>query len=678
MSRRGAGKSTKRKKDKANVPSPAQMMPAQPARPNPPKSKNAPMSIDLPADPRAGRTIIEAVSPSVDGGATTVKRVVGETLSIEADVFTDGHEQIGVDAVLRDVRSGETRRAPMLPLGNDRYQASVDLPVAGRFTYAVEAWRDPFASWVADTRKKVVAGQNVATEIDEGRALVGPGAANMTIENLLEDGLVARMRNDGPRHDVACTAEFPLHVARLRTRFSAWYELFPRSQSRIAGKHGTFRDVQERLPEIRDMGFDVLYFTPIHPIGVKNRKGRNNSLTAQAGDPGSVYAIGGKEGGHTAVHPELGTIDDFRSMVAAARANGLEIALDFAVQCSPDHPWIKEHPEWFDWRPDGTIKYAENPPKKYEDIVNVRFDGPAYPSAWHALRDAFLYWVGEGVTIFRVDNPHTKPVPFWQWLIAEVNTHNPDVIFLAEAFTRPAMMRRLAKAGFQQSYTYFTWRNTKWELQTYIAELAGEMGEYYSPNFFVNTPDINPHYLQTSGPAGFMVRATLAATLSSNWGLYSGFEWCEYKALPGKEEYLDSEKYEIRNRRFDTGTDIRPHITALNKIRNTNPALQDFRNCVFVNAFNDNVLAYARMTPDRDNCVFVIVNLDPHNAQEASFEVPLWEFGLPDDATVEVEDLLLGLRFSLTGKSHWIRLDPQHRTAVIWRLTPSRSTERAA
>ncbi len=677
MTKHKSRKSTKRKKDDT-VHSPAQMVPAQPARPVPTKLIEPPRAVAAAPDLRAGRTIIEAVTPLVDNGVTTIKRVVGDVLVIEANVFTDGHEQIGVDAMLREAQSGTWQRVPMVALGNDRYRATIPLSQIGHFAYAVEAWRDPFVSWATDTRKKVAAGQDVTTELNEGRGLVGPSGVKLMIEELLGDVLIARMREEGPRHDVSRSAELPLLVERLRARFSSWYELFPRSQSRVAGQHGTFRDVQERLPEIRAMGFDVLYFTPIHPIGVKNRKGRNNSLTAQPGDPGSVYAIGGKEGGHTALHPELGGIDDFRSMVSAARASGLEIALDFAVQCSPDHPWIREHPEWFEWRPDGTIKYAENPPKKYEDIVNVRFDGPAYPGVWHALRDAFLYWVNEGVTIFRVDNPHTKPVPFWQWLIAEVNAKNPDVIFLAEAFTRPAMMRKLAKAGFQQSYTYFTWRNTKWELETYITELAGEMAEYYRPNFFVNTPDINPVYLQTSGPAGFVVRATLAATLSSTWGLYSGFEWCEYKPLSGKEEYLDSEKYEIKHRRSDTGTDIRAHITALNTIRNANPALQDFRNCLFVKAWNDSILAYARMTPARDNCVFVAVNLDPHNVQEAHFEIPLWEFGLPDDASIEVEDLLLGLRFTLTGKSHWIRLDPNHRTCVIWRLKPPQVAGRAA
>ena len=640
-------------------------------------SKKTPTAMpDEAPPPQAGRTMIEAVTPQVDGGATPVKRILGDTFAIEADVFTDGHEHIGVDALIRPA-GGAWQRHAMRALGNDRWHAVIPLAARGRFEYAVEAWRDPFASWVADTRKKITAGQDVALETIEGRAIAGDEASQMTLDALLADAFVARMREIGPRVDVSQSAALTLVVERERARFSAWYELFPRSQSKIPGKHGTFADVQERLPEIRDLGFDVLYFTPIHPIGTKNRKGPNNTLTPQPGDPGSVYAVGGAEGGHTAIHPELGTMDDFRSLVSAVRAAGMDLALDFAVQCSPDHPWIEEHPEWFDWRPDGTIKYAENPPKRYEDIVNVRFDGPAYPGVWFALRDAILFWAAEGVSVFRIDNPHTKPVPFWQWLIAEVNAKYPDIIFLAEAFTRPAMMRTLAKIGFQQSYTYFTWRDRKDELITYINELAGEMGEYYRPNFFVNTPDINPWYLQTSGPAGFIVRATLAATLSSTWGLYSGFEFCEYEPVPGKEEYLNSEKYEIRDRRNDSGTDIRPTVRALNAIRNANPALHDFRNCLFVNAWNDDIIAYARMTPARDNCLLILVNLDPKNAQECDFEVPLWEFGLSDGASIDVEDLLLGLRFTLHGKTHRIRLDPLHRSAVIWKLLP-RATETAA
>ncbi len=384
------------------------------------------------------------------------------------------------------------------------------------------------------------------------------------------------------------------------------------------------------LPYVRELGFDVLYFPPIHPIGLTNRKGKNNALKSAPDDVGSVYAIGSAAGGHDSVLPQLGTLEDFRRLVAAARAQNIEIALDFAVQCSPDHPWIKTHPEWFAWRPDGTVKFAENPPKKYEDIVNVRFEGEAFPAVWEALRNIVLFWIEQGVRIFRVDNPHTKPLPFWRWLIADVNARYPETIFLAEAFTRPKIMRALAKAGFQQSYTYFTWRNTKAELTAYVTELAGELGEIFRPNFFVNTPDINPFYLQTSGPVGFLVRATLAATLSGSWGVYSGYEFNEFAPLPGREEYLDSEKYELRQRDYAETTQTGAHIRRLNEIRRANPALHDFRNAVFTNAWNDQVIAYLRATPTRDNAIFVMVNLDPHHAQEATYEIPLWEFGLPE------------------------------------------------
>jgi starch synthase (maltosyl-transferring) len=433
-------------------------------------------------------------------------------------------------------------------------------------------------------------------------------------------------------------------------------------------RHGTFDDVIARLPEIRELGFDVLYFTPIHPVGKTNRKGKNNTLKALPGDVGSVYAVGSEEGGHEAVHPDLGTLDDFRRLVAASHAYGMEIALDFAIQCSPDHPWIKNHPEWFEWRPDGTLKFAENPPKKYEDISNVHFYGGALPSLWIELRDIVLGWAKLGARIFRVDNPHTKPIPFWEWMIAEVNARYPDVIFLAEAFTRPKMMKKLAKAGYQQSYTYFTWRDTKPDLIAYSTELAGEMGEYYRPNFFANTPDINPIYLQTSGRAGFVVRATLAATLSSVWGIYNGFEMCEAEPYPGKEEYLNSEKYELKAWDYHRPGNIREHIIKLNQIRRDNPAMWDFRNVVFTGTYNDQIIGYAKVTPEGDNCVFVLVNLDPRNRQECTYEVPLWLLGQPDDGAVEVEDLLLGYKFELRGKSHRIALDPAERSAVIWRL----------
>ncbi len=654
-----------------------------------------------PAPDGAGRVVIEAVTPELDGGRHAVKRVVGEPVVVEADIYSDGHEKIAAEILFRVVDAAEWKRAPLRFVENDRWVGSFTPTRNALYCYTIEAWRDPFASLADALAKKRTAGQPLAVEAAEAIALVDEARADGADADLrkairqrlkaLEAGSAAQldlllgdetrdlMARIGPRREVS-RYDRALRLAADRTaaRFSSWYELFPRSISESPNRHGTFRDVIAHLPYVSDLGFDVLYFPPIHPIGRTNRKGRNNALVAGEADPGSVYAIGSSDGGHESIHPELGTREDFRALVAAARAQGIEIALDFAIQCAPDHPWIKKHPEWFAWRPDGTIQYAENPPKKYEDIVNVQFYGKSLPALWYALRDIVLLWVREGVRIFRVDNPHTKPMPFWKWLIAEINRDYPDVLFLAEAFTRPKVMKQLAKVGFQQSYTYFTWRNAKWELQEYMRELAGEMADYYRPNFFVNTPDINPFYLQTGGRAGFVVRATLAATLSSSWGVYSGFELCEARPLPGREEYLDSEKYEIRVWDYDRPGNIKAHIRALNRIRRENPALQDFRNISFLNAWNDNIVAYARMTPDKTNCIFVMVNLDPMKRQDCAYEIPLWEWGLPDSASVEVEDLLQGNVFTLYGKTHQIALDPQDRPAVIWRLRPPAGWKGAA
>ncbi|MFC6046754.1 alpha-1,4-glucan--maltose-1-phosphate maltosyltransferase, partial [Methylobacterium hispanicum] len=640
-----------------------------------------------------GRVVIEAVTPELDGGRSAVKRVVGESLHVEADIFSDGHEIIDA-AVLSRVAGTETwRRDPMVFIDNDRWGGSVPLEKNARYEVTIEAWRDGFSSWMRDTLKKRDAGVDVRLETIEGVALVQTAADLATgrdkdrlaalvsalaaeqsgsaaqLDRILQPDSVKLVRAHAERVNLSrYPVVLPVIVDRLAARFSAWYEIFPRSQSMDVNRHGTFQDVIDRLPQIRELGFDVLYFTPIHPVGRTNRKGKNNTLKALPGDVGSVYAVGAEEGGHEAVHPDLGTLEDFERLVAASHAYGMEIALDFAIQCSPDHPWIKNHPEWFEWRPDGTLKFAENPPKKYEDISNVHFYGGALPSLWIELRDILLGWCARGVRIFRVDNPHTKPIPFWEWVIAEVNGQYPDAIFLAEAFTRPKMMKKLAKAGYQQSYTYFTWRNTKAELTEYALELAGEMGEYYRPNFFANTPDINPYYLQTSGRPGFVVRSTLAATLSSVYGIYNGFEMCEAAPYPGKEEYLNSEKYELKAWDYHRPGNIREHIIKLNQIRRENPALWDFRNVHFCGAFNDEIIAYAKVTPELDNCVFVMVNLDPKNRQECTYEVPLWLFGLPDDGAVEVEDLLQGYTFELRGKSHRIALDPAERSCVIWRL----------
>jgi starch synthase (maltosyl-transferring) len=632
-----------------------------------------------------GRVVIEDVAPGVDGGLWPAKRIQGETVHVFADVFSDGHDTIDADLIWR-APTGAWSRTPMRLVENDRWTGGFKAKELGDHVFAIEAWRDPFATWAADVEKKRRAGRDVALEISEGADLLAQtqdengrrlhahvaalGAAHVAqaLEILLAEDTRALMRASGPRDGVSRSADFPLRAEPALAGFSSWYEMFPRSAANDPSRHGRFQDVIARLDDIRAAGFDVLYFPPIHPIGRTNRKGRNNALTAGPDDPGSVYAIGDSSGGHEAVHPELGTLEDFRALVGEARARGLEIALDFAIQCSPDHPWIAQHPDWFSWRADGSIRFAENPPKTYEDIVNVRFDGPALPAAWRAWRDVVAFWIAQGVRIFRVDNPHTKPLPFWRWLIGEINRAHPDAIFLSEAFTRPKMMKRLAKIGFQQSYTYFTWRNTKREIIDYILELEGPMSEYFRPNFFVNTPDINPFYLQTSGRPGFIVRATLAATLSTNWGLYSGFELCEAAALPGREEYLHSEKYELRARDFNAPESIMPHISRLNAIRRAHRALRTRGPTLFLNAWHDDVLAFARLAPDRSEAILVMVNLNPHHRRECAYEAPLWEFGLPDHAAVEVDDLLHGGRFRLHGKTHQIALDPQRNPVIVWRL----------
>jgi starch synthase (maltosyl-transferring) len=644
----------------------------------------------------ADRVAIEKVSPELDGGRFPVKRVVGDVLTVEADIFADGHDRIAAAVKYRRQDEPGWREVRMRFVDNDRWAGSFPLTRNTRYIYTVEAWRDLFAAWRVEVSKKHDAGQRIELELTEGRHLIeraadaaqGEDAARLRelaarlgerqddqgwlLAVLLGEEVRALMERAGPRTNLSRYGrELEVVVDRTAAAFAAWYELFPRSQSDDPARHGTFDDVITKLPYVRDLGFDVLYFPPIHPIGRKNRKGRNNSLTAREGDPGSPYAIGADEGGHDAIHPELGTVEDFRRLVAAAQEHGLEIALDFAIQCSPDHPWIREHPEWFDWRPDGSIKYAENPPKKYEDIVNVHFYRDALPSLWHELRDVVLFWVGQGVKTFRVDNPHTKPFPFWEWMIREVQDRHPDTIFLSEAFTRPKVMARLAKVGFTQSYSYFTWRNTKVEFVEYLTQLTREEPrEHMRPNFFVNTPDINPVFLQGSGRPGFRIRAVLAATLSPLWGVYSGFELCEATPVPGKEEYLDSEKYEIKAWDWNRPGNIREDIARLNRVRRENPALWQFANLEFQQAWNDQVLVYTKMTGALDNAILVAVNLDPRRAQGCHFEVPLWRFGLDDHASIAVEDLLSGQRFAWTGKTQHVWLDPNHNPYAIWRLVP--------
>ncbi len=672
-----------------------------------PKRRRAPKAVaaEVVRDPAlhgiaADRLAIEGVSIEIDGGRFAAKVVAGRPVKIEADIFSDGHDSIDAAFLYRRQGAAEFTELPMEFLINDRWTVTATFPDPGDYEVSFIAWRDLFATWRKEVTKKHAAGQRIALELQEGRELIeaavtagrGGREEKAALKTLLKDDktlqkeggaeadvdarrfallgapdVVDLMQRVGPRTNLTPYKVLPVFADRLAAEFSAWYELMPRSQSGDVNRHGTFDDVIARLPYVRDLGFDVLYFPPIHPIGKTNRKGRNNSLTPEPDDPGSPYAIGSEEGGHDAIHPELGTFDDFRRLVDAARDHGLEIALDFAIQCSPDHPWIKQHPEWFDWRPDGTIKFAENPPKKYEDIVNVHFYRGALPDLWYALRDIVLFWVGHGVRIFRVDNPHTKPFPFWEWMIAEVRSKHPDVIFLAEAFTRPKVMKRLAKIGFSQSYSYFTWRNEKWELTEYLTELTQtEARHYMRPNFFVNTPDINPKFLQTSGRPGFRTRLVLAATLGGNYGVYNGYEICEAEPVPGKEEYLNSEKYEIRVWDMDKPGHIKDDIRLVNRLRREHPALQEFTNLKFYLAANDQVLAYGKQTGD--DFLLFHVNLDPHNVQRFRFEVPLWEFGLPDDASVEVRDLINGNRFTWHGKDHWLELDPETRPYAIWQL----------
>ncbi|KPF67678.1 hypothetical protein IP69_12935 [Bosea sp. AAP35] len=652
-----------------------------------------PAAPDDRADLASQRIAIEAVSPSVDGGRFAAKRSVGDLVVVTADIFSDGHEVLAADVLWRAEDETGWSRAPMAPVVNDRWQGEFPLLRTGRYLFAVEAWWSEYGTFRRDLGKKFDAGLDIALENTEGRLILEKFAAVAAPEDkavidahlarmgasqaenaaiLLSDALAIAMTRADPRpHATGADMHFPIEADREGAAFSSWYELFPRSITDDPARHGTFRDVIGRLPAVQAMGFDVLYFPPIHPIGKTNRKGRNNTLTPGPDDPGSPYAIGSADGGHEAIHPELGSREDFRALVREAAAHGLEIALDFAIQCAPDHPWLKDHPGWFQWRPDGSMRYAENPPKKYQDIVNVDFyAGDAIPGLWLALRDVVQGWVDEGVRIFRVDNPHTKPFPFWEWLIADIRSRDPGVLFLAEAFTRPKVMYRLGKVGFSQSYTYFTWRNTKAELTAYLSELnQAPARDVFRPHFFVNTPDINPVFLQNSGRPGFLIRAALAATLSGLWGVYSGFELCESDPVPGKEEYLDSEKYEIKPRDWQAPGNIIAEITRLNQIRRSHRALQSHLGLTFYNAFDDNILYFGKRAPGGGDIILVAVNLDPFQAHGAGIELPLWEFGLPDDASVAVEDLMTGERFAWHGKSQTIHLDPNALPFSIWRIS---------
>ncbi|MGF6775094.1 maltotransferase domain-containing protein [Paraburkholderia sp. GAS334] len=653
----------------------------------------------------APRVAIESVTPSIDAGRFPVKRIVGERVEVKAAVFAEGHDRIAAAVIWRAADETVWHEAPMFPAqppGNDLWSARIPLERVGRHEFTVTAWRDDFASLTEHVQKKLKAGQTVELEIDEASHLFALVLAEVETAEGAVTGPLMQIVTEFAKADTAGRLElllapatakaiaaarhrpfltrdpviYRIEAERAAARFASWYEIFPRSMSDDENRHGTFADVITKLPRIREMGFDVLYFPPIHPIGVANRKGRNNTLNALPGDVGSPYAIGGTEGGHTGVHPELGTLGDFRKMLAAAHEQGLEIALDFAIQCSPDHPWLKEHPTWFAWRPDGSLRYAENPPKKYQDIVNPDFYAhDARPDLWIALRDVILFWIDAGVLIFRVDNPHTKPLPFWEWMIADVRARHPDTIFLSEAFTRPRMMNRLAKVGYSQSYTYFTWRESKRDFTEYLTELTQTSArEVYRPNFFVNTPDINPRHLQSQSRAAFVIRAALAATLSGLWGVYCGFELCEGAALPNSEEYLDSEKYQLRAWDWNRPGNIVGEITALNRIRRANPALHTHLNLTFLPAHNDHILFFEKATEARDNVIIVAINLDPLNEQGADIELSWATFAhwhLNDQAAIEVVDQMTGQRFEWYGRWQHVRLDPGTRPFAIWRIAPA-------
>ena len=634
----------------------------------------------------SGAFHIEDIYPIIDGGRFPIKRIHGEAIEIWADIYRDGHEIIDAAIVWRREQDHAWQRAPMMLDVNDRWHGSFTPGEIGRYVYAIEAWTDEFATWRHGFDLKLKAGQDVTLDALEGATLMasaqsgGPDASAFIVkqceaylqtgdtEPLLSRDLRAAMAEAQPRHDLTRSALMPLMIDRERARNGAWYEMIPRSQSPVPGQHGTFNDCMARLPEIAAMGFDVLYFTPIHPIGETNRKGKNNSLTAEPGDVGSPYAIGGKEGGHDAIHPDLGTLEDFHALIAACAQHGMEVAIDVAVQCSPDHPWIKQHPDWFKRRPDGSMKYAENPPKKYQDIHNPDFTCDDAGSLWNALRDMLLYWCDQGVKIFRIDNPHTKPLRFWEWAIHEVQLQHPDALFLAEAFTRPKLMKGLAKLGFSQSYTYFTWRTAKWEIEQYLNELCRyPEREYYRPNFFVNTPDILPFHLQSGEAWMFKSRVALAAMLSSVYGIYNGFELLEHEPIPGKEEYLDSEKYEIKIRDWHKPGNIIPYITALNMARRANPALQQISNLRFMPVENDNIIGFVKTSVDETNVVAgaIAISRDPY------------EFWLPIDTQVlvdgerrnvaAVENIITGERHGVEWGGIRLRIDPQRDPAALFR-----------
>ena len=670
--------------------------------PVPPRRPRAAATLPAPTGTPTARVVIEQPRPVVECGALPAKATAGIPLAISGSIFADGH-----DLVMGWVRHGRPgsgggtaerwQELPMRALGDDRFGAVITPTRVGPWSFEIVAMPDLYGSWVGELRVRLDAGQDIALELEEGarmadRAAALPGTGDgdrlelgalstrlrdpsvtqaQRLHEAARPPAVALMRRTADRETATRSGPWRLTVERELAGFSAWYEMFPRSEGAQPPHSGTFRTAAARLPAIAAMGFDVVYLPPIHPIGHSFRKGPNNETESAPADVGSPWAIGAAEGGHTAVHPDLGTLDDFALFVAEASRQGLEVALDYALQCSPDHPWVGEHPEWFRHRADGTVRYAENPPKRYQDIYPLDFGTVDRAGLWAALRDVVLFWIRHGVRIFRVDNPHTKPFAFWEWLIAEIHRHHPDVVFLAEAFTRPAVMQRLAKLGFSQSYTYFTWRTTKAELSEYLTELSQtERVDWFRPNFWVNTPDILHAYLQQGGPAAFRVRATLAAMTAPSWGMYSGYELCERVAAePGSEEYACSEKYQLRPRDWNRADSLAPYITRLNEIRHRHreaiallPALriQEIK--------NDSMLCVSRVNQARDDALLVVVNLDPYHPQEGTIWLDLEGLGIPGDIPFEAHDELTGTTYVWQGPESYVRLDPAQQSAHVLHL----------
>ncbi|MFC2149203.1 alpha-1,4-glucan--maltose-1-phosphate maltosyltransferase [Candidatus Auribacterota bacterium] len=640
------------------------------------------------------RITFENVCPQIDCGKFPIKRVTGEPVTVTADIFADGHDRICAFLLYRRSGKDPWRRIQMSFLENDCWEASFSVDKIGTYEYTLEGWVDRFSTWLHDLKKKVSAGQDTAVDIKIGLEIIKDAAGRASpndskrllkvASDILKEKDIGKavLKLDDPdiqRMILSCPDEKTVSkwikvlcvtVDRKKALFSAWYEMFPRSCIGTGKKHGTLKDCIKLLPEISRMGFDVLYLPPIHPIGITGRKGKNNTTSAGPEDPGSPWAIGSAAGGHTAVEPALGTIRDLKKLIYEAKLLRIDIALDIAYQCSPDHPYIKEHPEWFRKRPDGTIQYAENPPKKYEDIVPINFDTDNWEALWEELKSIVLFWADQGIKIFRVDNPHTKPFVFWDWMISAVKEKYPDTIFLSEAFTRPKVMYRLAKCGFTQSYTYFTWRNTKYELTEYVKELTRtDVKEFFRANFWPNTPDILPEYLQYGGRPAFIARLVLAATLSSNYGIYGpAFELCEAAAIPGREEYLDSEKYEIKKRDRKNGGSLASLIARVNGIRNENPAFHDTFNIRFIDTDNDMIIAYCKMTEDLSNIIITAVNLDPHYTQSCWLSIPYTELGIEHGHPYLAHDLLTDEKFIWHGDRNFVILDPLKTPAHIIRI----------